>query len=268
MRRSLDFLSRQFRRHPPIAVRRIAAILATVLFLAPAGHPPTLRGESPTAEIAPQLLAVFIGGMDSDPTPEQIAGTAAKNRGNSGLFQLCGELHDPRIVCEYFNWNGTRAGDLKNPRPPQTDSIVSRIREHLKNHPRSRVLIVGNSWGGHTAWQVADALVNSERPLAIDRMIFLDASSTGRAIARHPDHLPINIKRAVHYYTHNLFCWGAWDCERLRTVDLGDPDLGYTRDGAPAYAATFDFQAHVAAEWDPRIHHEIKRAALQMVRER
>ena len=38
------------------------------------------------------LLAVLIGGIDSDPTPAQIDGTAARNEGNSGLFRFAGDI--------------------------------------------------------------------------------------------------------------------------------------------------------------------------------
>ena len=79
--------------------------------------------------------------------------------------------------------------------------------------------------------------------------------------------LPINISRAVHYYTHNVYCWGPWSGDRIHPIDLGDPDLGYCKNGTPNYASNFDFQAHVAAEWDPRIHAEIKRDILSLLRE-
>ncbi len=213
----------------------------------------------------PHVLVIFIGGIDSDPTPAQIAGTELKNRGNSGMYQLCGEIQDDRIACEYFNWNGTRAGDISAKKPPLTAAIINRIRAHLDQNPSGRTVVVGNSWGGHTAWESARELVNSPRPLAIDRVIFLDPSSTGRAIARRPNKLPINIKQAVNYYTHNVFCWGPWTDERIRSIDLGDPALGYVRNGKPAYASSFDPQAHIAAEWDQRIHAEIKADILRFI---
>lgn len=215
--------------------------------------------------ITPELLVVFIGGMDSDPTPAEIAGTARANQGNSGMFQLCSQLDDERLVCEYFNWNGTRAGKIQTSPPPMTSSIVDTIHEHIRQFPRSRIVLVGNSWGGHTAWQVADEIARSDHPLAIKQVIFLDASSAGRAVDRHPKQLPININRALHYYTHNVYCWGQWTENRLQAIDLGDPQLGYCKEGTPNYGSAFDFQAHVAAEWDPRIHAEIKTAVMQLL---
>jgi len=206
--------------------------------------------------------------MDSDPTPEQIAGTAEKNVGNSGLFQLLGELHDERMICEYFNWNGTAAGKINSRNPPTGAAIAARIREHLNQYPRSRVVVVGNSWGGHTALEVATQLRHSEAPLVIDLMVFLDPSSAGRRWARKPKDLPINVKRAVHYHTHNIYCWGNWEADRIRNIDLGDPKLGYMQDGKPAYHSQFDFRAHVSAEWDQRIHAEIKAAVLQLLPQR
>ena len=47
--------------------------------------------------------------------------------------------------------------------------------------------------------------------------------------------------------------------------DLGDPKQGYMTSGVPAYAAPFDFAAHVAAEWDPKIHADIERRLLEIV---
>src|SRR5262249_5092953 len=37
-----------------------------------------------------RLLIILIGGIDSDPTPEQIAGTAGRREGNSGLYRFAG----------------------------------------------------------------------------------------------------------------------------------------------------------------------------------
>jgi pimeloyl-ACP methyl ester carboxylesterase len=213
----------------------------------------------------PELLVVFIGGMDSDPTPAEIAGTERENRGNSGMFQLCRKLNDNRLVCEYFNWNGTRAGNIQMKTPLFTSPIIATIHEHIRQYPHSRIVLVGNSWGGHTAWQVAEEMARSDHPLAIKQVIFLDASSAGRAVDRHPKQLPINISHAVHYYTHNVYCWGQWTGDRIHAVDLGDPKLGYCKNGTPNYASKFDFRAHVAAEWDARIHNEIKAAVMKLV---
>lgn len=211
------------------------------------------------------MLVIYIGGMDSDPTPAQISGTAARNRGNSGLFQLRNDVRKKQIVSEYFNWNGTSAGKIKTENLPVVSNIVRRIREHLQRFPQSRVAIIGNSWGGHTAWLVATALRQGDAPLAVDLMIFLDPSSTGRARERQPQRLPINVKRAIHFRTHNLFCWDRWETDRVRDIDLGDPELGYMKKGNPAYSATFSFRAHVAAEWDPQIHTEIKTELLGLL---
>src|SRR5262245_10098392 len=102
-----------------------------------------------------RLLAVLIGGMDSDPSREQIEGTARRREGNSGLYQLAGDLRGERVSAEYFNWNGTRAGRLEEPAPPRSKAIADFVRAHLQDHPRDRVAIIGNSWGGHTALDVS-----------------------------------------------------------------------------------------------------------------
>ncbi len=204
------------------------------------------------------LLVILIGGADSDPTPRQIEGTAARSEGNSGLFQLAGDITRERIVPEYFNWNGTRAGKITTRNPPGAKAICHFIREHLQNFPSDKVAIVGNSWGGHTALEVVQLLGQPDAPLAVRLVVFLDASSTARGPAK-PKHLPVNVHGAVNYFTHSFFVWGKWDAgTRIENIDLGDPKNHYMQHGEPAYHARFDVRAHVAAEWDQAIHDEIK----------
>lgn len=252
----------------PPALRRL--VPGCLILLLTAG---VLQAAEPTsAGVArapvPRLYVVLIGGMHSDPTAAQIAGTAARREGNSGLYQLLGDLQlNDQVVAEYFNWNGTRAGQLNAPHPPRTEGIVNCIREHMQQSPGDRLAIVGNSWGGHTAIEVTQALLASDAPLAFDLAVFLDASSTARG-KRKPKRLPININHAVHYFTHNLFVWGKWPAgDRLENIDLGDKACGYRSDGGPAYQSAFDFRAHVAAEWDDRIHADIKRRLLEVLPE-
>lgn len=214
----------------------------------------------------PRLLIVLIGGLDSDPTPAQILGTAPRKSGNSGLFQLRGDLaSEPRITPEYFNWNGTRAGEIKSREPPRARGIAEFIRAHVEAHPRDRIALVGNSWGGHTALEAAQLLSEGETPVPIDLVVFLDASSAGRGPAK-PKGLPDNLTRIAHYYTRNSFVWGPLpESTRLENIDLGDADNGYLRESGAAYAARFDFRAHVAAEWDERIHADIRRRLLDLI---
>jgi pimeloyl-ACP methyl ester carboxylesterase len=213
------------------------------------------------------LLTVLIGGIESDPTPAQIAGTAARNEGNSGLYRFAGDIANELVVPEYFNWNGTRAGEIKSKDPPGSRGIAGFIRLHLQEFPADRVAIVGNSWGGHTALEVVRQLRESETPLAISLVVFLDASSTGRGPVR-PKALPVNVNRAVSYYTRNAFVWGKWDGgTRLDNVDLGDPANRFIVNGEPPYNAPFDVRGHVAAEWDDEIHSDIKRRLLKLLPE-
>lgn len=211
-----------------------------------------------------RLFCVLIGGMDSDPTPEQLAGTARRDQGNSGLYRLRDDLREAEVEAEYFNWNGTRAGQLADPKPPQTRAILDCLREHSREAPRDRLAIVGNSWGGHTAYEVARTLATSERPLALDLVVFLDPSSTGRALV-NPRSRPITINRSVNYYTRNRFVWGPLPIpEQHENIDLGDPAAGYLRPDGAKYQAPFDFPAHVAAEWDEQIHADIRRRLLEL----
>jgi hypothetical protein len=243
--------------HPRLTL--VAACLATCVAL------PTRADERPASR-APQLFVVFIGGMDSDPTPEQIDGTAPPNTGNSGLYQLCGRMPRERVVAEYFNWNGTRAGFLKTPEPPGSPAIAAAIREHADHRPQDRIALVGNSWGGHTAFEAIRLLRAADAPLAVDLAIFLDASSTARGAP--PQEFPENVNRLVQYRTRNAFVWKALPRERrVESIDLGDPAAGFMRNGRPAYGAAFDFQAHIAAEWDERIHDAIRERLLALVRE-
>lgn len=208
--------------------------------------------------------------MNSDPTPAQIQGTAKRNEGNSGLYQLAGDLHHERLVSSYFNWNGTRAGQIFAKDAPREQGICDFIREHVRTHPGGRVAIVGNSWGGHTALAVCRQLLDSPCPLAIDFVVFLDASSAGGRlqVQAAPKGLPINVDRTTNYFTRNLFVWKQWSQDRrIEHIDLGDAKRGFMENGIPAYAAQFDFAAHVAAEWDEKVHTDIKRRLLALVDE-
>jgi pimeloyl-ACP methyl ester carboxylesterase len=211
------------------------------------------------------LLAVLIGGIDSDPTPAQIDGTAARNEGNSGLYRFAGDITVERVIPEYFNWNGTRAGKIKTKDPPGSRGISEFVRQHLQSFPGDRVVIVGNSWGGHTALEVVQQLRDGEAPLAVNLVVFLDASSAGRGPAR-PKALPANVNRAVSYYTRSIVVWGKWDAgRRLENIDLADPANRFIVNGEPPYNAPFDIRGHVAAEWDEEIHSDIQRRLLALL---
>lgn len=212
---------------------------------------------TPGARRPPQTLCILIGGFNSDPTPDQIAGTAARNAGNSGLYRMYRDLSVEGVIPRYYNWNGSAAGELSRPRPPGVTGIAAAVRDHLQVHPFDRVAIVGNSWGGHTAHEVALDLYRHPTPSAIDLIAFLDPSSAARAAGR-PRGLATNVNHAVNYFTHNAFVWGRLDAgQRLQNVDLGDPALGYMRGGLPEYNATLNVRAHIAAEWDEKVHSEI-----------
>src|SRR5579872_4964312 len=213
----------------------------------------------------PHLLVVLIGGIDSDPTAAQIRGTAQRAEGNSGLYRLANDITCERVIPEYFNWNGTRAGEIKTKKPPGSAQIADFIRGHLQKFPADRVALVGNSWGGHTALEVAERLSQPDCPLALNLVVFLDASSTGRGPAK-PKSLPVNVNRAVSYFTRNMFVWGNWDAgTRLENIDLGDPKNGFIFDGHPPYNARLDAKAHIAAEWDEAIHKVINSRLLKFL---
>lgn len=214
-------------------------------------------GDTATPRPSPRVFVVLIGGMGSDPTPGQIAGTAARREGNSGLYRLRGDLQGDSVLPRYFNWNGSVAGKLQSRMAPGPRGIAQDVRTHLQAHPGDRLVLVGNSWGGHTALDVARQLDDNERPLAVHLLVLLDASSAGRG-GNPSGELPRNINSAVHYFTRNAFTWGTWQAgPRLRNIDLGNLQNGFLRDGGPQYDAAFNFAAHVAAEWDEEIHKDI-----------
>ncbi|MDB5341218.1 MAG: hypothetical protein JWN70_6837 [Planctomycetaceae bacterium] len=245
--------------------RPVRTTCLAILLIGAAIHSAAAQAEKP-AQSQRNALVVLIGGMDSDPTPEQIAGKSGRS-GNSGLYRLQGDLQHPQLITEYFNWNGTRAGQIKSKPAPQAAIIAEAIRGHMVKHPRDLVVLVGNSWGGHTTYEVCHELVTSSTPVAIDYVVFLDPSSTGRADAARPKQLPININRAANFHTRNLFGWGKWPKDdRIENIDLGDEKQGFLTSGGPAYGSTFDFSAHVAAEWDERIHAAIRKRIVDLVR--
>jgi len=214
----------------------------------------------------PRLLVILIGGMDSDPTPAQMAGTARRNEGNSGMFQLASDLQREGVVPVYYNWNGSQAGELKRAKAPGTKTIAEFTRGHVREHPNDRVAIVGNSWGGQSAIEVVRMLREGDTPVAIQLLVLLDAASAGRG-AKPPDRLPENTNRIVQYRTHNVFVWSELGRDnRLTAIDLGNPDAGFMQEGRPAYHAPFDFRAHVAAEWDEKIHDDIRRRLAAVLR--
>ena len=205
-----------------------------------------------------QLVCVFVGGMNSDPSPRQIAGTAKRREGSSGMYRLAGDVRREGVETVYFNWNGTSPGQINDSNPPLANAIVTYLREHMRVHPGDRIAMVGNSWGGLTAWQAAEELARSETPLAIDLLVLLDPSSTGRAL-QPPGERPVTVNASANFYTRNRFVWGPWPvAPPHEDIDLGDPARGFLRESGPNYANPLDFPAHVAAEWDERIHLAIR----------
>lgn len=210
------------------------------------------------------LFVVFIGGFDSEPTADQIAEKAQRGVGNSGMFQLADDLRKDGVTAEYFNWNGTAPGKIKDEAPPLSKGIAERMRKQHQELPKNRLAIVGNSWGGHTAWEVSQLL--AEEPIvSLDLVVFLDPSSVGRFDKAQPETLPSNIQRALSFSTRNALGWKKWVKEpRAEFVDLGDPVNGFLKKPGPAYDSLFDVKAHIAAEWDEAIHKAIRSRLLKV----
>ena len=221
----------------------------------------SIRAESPPKP----LFVAFIGGFDSEPTAAQIAGKAERGVGNSGMFQLAGDLRGAGVAVEYFNWNGSAAGKIKEQQAPLSKGIAQKLRNQQAEHPQHKLAIVRNSWGGHTAWEVCQ-LLSEEPAVSCDLVVFLDASSVGRFDKSQPDKLPSNVRQAVTIATRNALGWKKWANEpRADFIDLGDPDHGFLKKPGPAYDSLFDVQAHISAEWDAAIHREIQKRLLKVV---
>ena len=214
------------------------------------------NGEAETAEPTPpptQFHVVVISGMDSDPTEAQIAGKEMRGSGNSGMFQLVGDLKEKGFECSFYNWNGTEAGNGKAEDAPGAKQIADDMTLLAQETDNLEFLLVGHSWGGHTIMDVA-TLLKENQLVSITKAIVVDPSSTMRG--KRAESLPENIPQMDNYYTANTFCWGEWKDEqpRINNVFLGDPENGFCVDGHPNYAGFFDWKAHVATEWDQKIH--------------
>lgn len=216
-------------------------------------------GEEEGPSVSPALVVV-ISGFGSDASVEQVAGRSPRGRGQSGMYQLVGDLTNAGVKAHFFNWNGTAAGKFKSKDAPGSDGIVSFIRARATTEQFERLVVIGHSWGGHTMLEVA-AKLESEPKIPIALAIGVDPSSLSRG-ARQSE-LSSAIKKLVVYYTRNAFVWGPVKAaDRVRNVDLGDPKNGFMSNNRPAYAAKLDLNAHNAAEWDERIHAEIIKEIL------
>jgi len=224
-----------------------------------------LLAGDPSPNASPAAAAVthvvLIGGFDSDPTPAQLNGTAKRGVGNSGMYQLRGDLLRRNLSADYFNWNGTAAGHINDDNPPGAAVIVQHIRRHVREHPSCRLGLVGNSMGGHTAWEVCEQLDRGEPRVSVKLLVLLDPSSSVRVQeVKRPEKLPANVEAGVQYASRNIVIWRPLpDEKRILNIDLADPQHGFLRPGGPNYAAVFDPNAHIGAEWDDRIHADICR---------
>ena len=185
------------------------------------------------------------------------------------MYRLCRDLQEgDGIAAEYFNWNGTRAGNIRMRKPPMAAGIARFLRERRSKHPDERLVIVGNSWGGHTAREVCEQLAEAPA-VPIEEVVFLDPASLGRTVnGKRPGGLPPNVSHAVNYFTRHKLSWRHWPDEpRVENIDLGDPKHGFLIEKGPHYDSPIDFKAHVAAEWDEYIHLDIRRR-IRKLRER
>ncbi len=220
---------------------------------------------SPVPVETEPVHVVLIGGFVSDPSPEQIQGTAGRG-GNSGLYRLQGDFaRFDHIKADYFNWNGTRTGEINSPNPPMATGIAQVVRERHMQHPEERLILVGNSWGGHAAREVCELLA-TEPVVPVELVIFLDPSSLGRVEhGQRAGELPDNVRAATNYYTRHLLSWRHWANEpRVENVDLGDPQHGFQVEGGPPYDSAIDTRGHIYAEWDERIHFDIRRRVARV----
>ena len=212
----------------------------------------------------PTFVVVIVSGYDSDPTPAQIEGTSQRGQGNSGMFQLKCDLEKSGLECKFFNWNGSAAGQISQNQPPGADAIASWMKQRVARDDSTRFVCIGHSWGGHTLIDVASKLKDHDS-MSIPLTLLLDASSAMRG--SRPSQMPDRIDRVVNYHTGNMFCWGKLkNANLVENVNLGDPENGFMVDGFPHYQSKFDIDAHNAAEWDQKIHSDMKRRILGFTR--
>jgi pimeloyl-ACP methyl ester carboxylesterase len=214
--------------------------------------------EQSVAETLPEsrsTLVVIVSGFLSDASAEQISNKAPRGQGNSGMYQVMGDLKSVGFTTLFFNWNGTSAGHYNDPGAQGAKAVVAAIRDAYAKKKIEHLILVGHSWGGHTMLEVAQGL-NSAPAIKIELAIGVDPSSLGRD--QNIDQLPPNIGRLVYFRTGNAFCWSGWKNEtRVECIDLGNPANGFMQGGKPDYAAAFDISAHNAAEWDERVHADL-----------
>lgn len=218
---------------------------------------------SDTKPIKQKYLVVVVSGYDSDPSEEQLNGKAFRGTGQSGMYQLMGDLRESGVECQFFNWNGTEAGKSKQKNPPGEKGIVDWIQKRKSEEPTAKFIFIGHSWGGHTVFEVAKQF-NDIDGVSFPLTILLDASSALRGSA--PKKVPEKMESVVSYYTGNLFCWRKLDdVQRVKNIDLGDPENGFQGKGGHNYASSFSIQAHNGAEWDQRIHKDMKKRIQAIV---
>lgn len=229
-------------------------------------------GQSASVSVPKQsedrVLAVLIGGFDSDPTPAQLDGTAPPGTGRSGLYQLSRDLKQQGIAARFFNWDGSGPGEMGQGNPPGAAAIAKFLRDYHNEHADVPLVVVGNSWGGQTAVEVVTLLAQGDSPTPIVQLHLMDASSFLRSFVGLPA-VPENVQAVTNYYTHNAITTGALaDDERVENIDLGDGANGFLRDDWGHYDATNDWRAHVLVEWDPLIHRDIERRILRLAADR
>ena len=212
------------------------------------------------------ILVVVISGFRSDASPDQIARRAKRGAGNSGVYQLMVDLERSGCVTEFFNWNGTSAGQFAKQKGPGSEVIASFIRRVSVKPGFDQLVLVGHSWGGHTMLEVAKLLGHAPT-IKIHLAVGLDASSFSRE--ERTNRLPSNIEVLVNYYSNNVFCWGEWnDGNRIKNISLAKPENGFVIDGEPDYASQISLRAHNAVEWDGKLHQHIVKRVQSMAAER
>jgi pimeloyl-ACP methyl ester carboxylesterase len=200
-------------------------------------------------------LVVVVSGFGSDASADQISNKAQRGQGNSGMYQMMGGLKTAGFSTIFFNWNGTSAGHYNDRNAPGAKAIAASIRDAFAKNKIEHLVLVGHSWGGHTMLEVAQEL-NSQPVIKIELAIGVDPSSLGRG--ESTGQLPPNIDKLVYFRTGNAFCWSGWKDEpRVECIDLGNPANGFMHGGKADYAAVFDVSAHMAVEWDERVHAEL-----------
>ncbi len=133
----------------------------------------------PSEQTSTKPLIVFFGGFFDERT-ENVKGWASSVRyGNDDVTTM------------YFGW-------------ADRSEAVAGVIDHLNEHPQSPVILVGHSYGGDTALNVASDLSQLETPVSVQLVVTLDPVSRISRGTFRGDLKSKNVEQWINVWTSNL----------------------------------------------------------------